>query len=123
MTGNLLNIIGICIAIISFIYAIYENRRHAKLVDYNREHAWEIYRLTTKVLSHFQELQNINEDRTKTLISITKGEEATQELILDTIRMIKRFEKKYDSGTIDNWFKNGRIPNESHVKAFKAYTN
>ncbi len=116
-------IVGTFITAISFIYAIYENRRHAKLVNYNREQAWEIYRLTTKVLSRLQELQNVKVDNTETLVSITKGEEAAQELILDAIKMIKRFEKKYDSDTIDNWFKNKKIPNESHVKAFKSYTD
>jgi len=120
---DFINILGIFLTALSLIYAFFENRRRAKLVDYNREHAWEIYRLTTKVLQHLQELQDSNEDKTKSLISITKGEAAAQVLIVDTIRMIKRFEKKFDSETIDIWFKNERIPNESHVKAFKEYTN
>jgi hypothetical protein len=122
MMEILQNHAGTIITIISFIYAIYTNRRHAKLVDFNREHAWEIYRLSDKVLNRFQTLQIGNTDKTQLLTNINKGEEAAQELLLDTIRMIKRFEKKFNSETIDNWFKNKKIPNESHVEAFKKYT-
>ena len=120
MDVNVIGIIGTVVTISSFIYAIYENRRHAKLVNYNREQAWEIYRQITKSLFYYQELERFKIDDRNLVENISKGEMATQELLINSIRMIKRFEKKFDFETIDVWYKHSKLPNESHVKAFKS---
>jgi hypothetical protein len=120
LSDNLVATIGTVVTVLSFIYAIYENRRHAKLVSYNREQAWEIYRQTLKVLDRYQEIKKSKTDE-DILKHTVEGEAYAQELLVSSIRMIKRFEKKFDSETIDKWHKEGKIPNESNVKAFKIY--
>ena len=117
---NMIGIIGTLITAGSFIYAIYENRRHAKLINYNREQAWEIYRQVSRVLFYYQELENSNINDKNIFATVSKGEIVAQELIVSSMHMIKRFEKKYDFDSIDTWSKQGKIPNESHVKAFKS---
>lgn len=42
-----------------------------------------------------------------------------KELVRSSIRIIKRFEKKFDNEAIDKWTKEGRLKNESQVEAFK----
>ena len=117
----ILTILASLITIISLAYAIYSNRKHSKLINYNREQSWEIYRQASKVLAHFQALENLNSENKEFITHIAKGESATQELTLNTIKMIKRFENKFDSDTIKKWEQEGRLANESHVKAFKGY--
>ncbi len=118
---TIITIIGTLITVISFIYAIHRNRKLKKLEDYNREQAWELYRQSAKVLCLSQELEQIPTNDKNTITTTAKNEAASQELILSAIRMIKRFEPKYDIETIESWTKLGRLANESHIKAFKAY--
>jgi hypothetical protein len=114
-------IIGTVVGVLSFIYAIYENRQRAKLIDYNREQAWEIYRQSSTTLLFYQNVEKKkNEIDDKNIIEdVIRGETSSSELVRNSIRMIKRFEKKFDNETIDRWYKEGKIPNESHVEAFK----
>lgn len=109
------------ITIISFLYAIYVNRKHAKLLDYNREQAWEIYRQASNALSHYQELEKSNINEQNLIVHIAKGEKSAQELIASTTLMIKRFEKAFTFETIDKWAKEGKLPNETHVKSMKSF--
>ncbi len=121
--NDVLTILGTSITILSFIYAIYENRRNAKLVNYNRDQAWEIYRQSSNALAVYQELAKLDlanaSIKFKELLS--KGETYCQELINNCIRMIKRFEKKFDSESIELWARKGLLPNESHIVAFKHH--
>ncbi|MDD5496054.1 MAG: hypothetical protein PHP46_03005 [Candidatus Omnitrophica bacterium] len=113
--------IGSIIAILSFIYAIYENRKNRKLINYNREQAWEIYRQSSNVLAFYQILQDFKLDGKEVIRNIAAGERAALELVLSSIRMIKQFEKKFDAAKIEEWHKEGRLVNETHIKAFKNY--
>ncbi len=114
-------IIGPFIGVLSFSYAVYENRRRAKLIDYNREQAWEIYRQSTTTLLFYQNVGKKKNEIVDTSIieDVIRGETSAYELVWNSIRMIKRFEKKFDNEIIDKWYKEGKIPNESHVEAFK----
>ncbi len=114
-------IIGPLVGVLSFIYAVYENRQRAKLIDYNREQAWEIYRQSSATLLFYQNVEKKkNEIDDKSIIEdVIRGETSASELVRNSIRMIKRFEKKFDNETIDRWYKERKIPNESHVEVFK----
>jgi len=115
-------IIGTTITIISFVYAIYVNRRHSKLINYNREQAWEIYRQSSNVLAAYQKLERMNIENKEAVTLIAKAEAHANELAMNSIRMIKRFEKKYTTETIQKWAQEGRLDShESHIQAFKKY--
>ncbi len=85
--------------------------------------AWEIYRQTSISLECYQDIQKIiNKDNNKEILEmVTRGEGNDQELLLNAIKMIKRFEKKFDSDSIKKWAEGKLIPNESHEDAFKKY--
>jgi hypothetical protein len=112
--------IGIIIGIVSFVYAIYTNRKHSKLINYNREQAWEIYRQASMVLAAYQKLEKLNITDKNALTIIAKAEAHALELAFNSIKMIKRFEKKYSEETINKWVTEGKLDtHESHVQAFK----
>ncbi|MBI5001231.1 MAG: hypothetical protein HZB92_06890 [Euryarchaeota archaeon] len=46
-------IIGAVVGVIGLIYAIYVNGQRAKLIDYNREQAWENYRQSLETLARY----------------------------------------------------------------------
>ena len=120
--GTILAIIGTMITIISFGYAVYANRRHSKLINYNREQAWEIYRQSSNVLAAYQKLERMNVENKEAANLIAKAEALAMELTLNSIRMIKMFEKKYTKETIERWSQEGRLDShESHIQAFKKY--
>ena len=123
--NQILTIIGTFITVFSLLYAVYANRKHYKLVNYNREQAWELYRQASTVLAYFQNLEiNLSNTNDKDIITnTTKGEASAQALILYSIRNIKRFEHQYNRDTIEKWQKEKKIANESHVKAFKDYVD
>ncbi len=50
----ILTIAGTVITILSFGYAVYSNKRHLKLINYNREQSWEVYALASNVLQHIK---------------------------------------------------------------------
>jgi hypothetical protein len=85
--------------------------------------AWEIYRQISISLECYQNIQKIiNKDNNReTLELVTRGEGNDQELLLNAIKMIKRFEKKFDSESIKKWREGKLIPNESHENTFKKY--
>lgn len=117
---DIINIVGITITILSFIYAIYTNRRHAKLIDFNREKAWDMYRQTSEVLAIFQTLESLKKiSDLESVALVAKGEAQAKELTHNSIKMIKRFENKFDTKTIDNWNSTKKLTHHSHVDAFK----
>jgi hypothetical protein len=118
MNDHLLTIVGTAITVLSFIYAVYANRKAAKIIDYNREQSWELYRLSSNVLARYQQLEAIKFTDTAQVENIAKGEVTAQELVLNAIRMIKRFEKNFTRKQIDIWLKEGRLVNETHLKPF-----
>ncbi|HOX53980.1 MAG: hypothetical protein PHI86_03115 [Candidatus Omnitrophica bacterium] len=113
-------IIGTLITFVSFGYAIYANKKHSKLVNYNREQAWEIYRQSTAVLAAYQKLEKMNIGDKEAVALIAKAEAHANELTFNSIKMIKRFEKKYTKETIKKWAEEGKLDShESHIKAFQ----
>lgn len=119
----LLSIIGTIITVASLVLAISSDRKYGKLINYNREMAWEIYRQASISLECYQDIHKIiNKGNNKEILEkVTRGEGNDQELLLNAIKMIKRFEKKFDSGSIEKWTEGKLIPNESHMDAFKKY--
>lgn len=111
------------VTVASLIYAIYANRKTARIIDYNREQAWEIYRQSTKVLGHYQDLEKSNLKEPSQVEHVAKGEMAAQEVLLSAVRMIKRFEKKFTKETISKWLQEGKLPNESHAHSFNNYAD
>jgi hypothetical protein len=79
-------IIGTIVTIASFVYAIDANRKHSKLINYNREQAWEIYRQASMVLSAYQKLEKINIADKNALTLIAKAEAHALELTLNSIK-------------------------------------
>ena len=62
---------------------------------------------------------NINNS---SLIGVNSGgERAAMELVADCIRMIKRFEKKYNEEEIQKWLKGGKIFNDTHLQTFRNF--
>jgi hypothetical protein len=118
---NIIGIMGVIITIISLIYAIYTNRQLERLKDYNRELAWEIYRKSSLALGHYQKIQSIKVSNRDIIESVGRGELISQELLTSSIRMIKRFEKKYDDDIIEKWHKEGKLRHETHVTLFKSF--
>ena len=117
----LLAIVGTIVTLVSFIYAIYANRRYAKLEDYNREQSWEIYRQSSNVLAFFQEIEKLQIENPKLVKLEAGGERAATELTISTVRTIKRFEKQYDESRIDKWAQQGKLINDTHIKVFKSF--
>ena len=74
---QILAIVGAVITVISLIYAIYVNRKHSKLINYNRDQAWELYRQSSKVLGFYQELEKVSTDNKEIIINTAKGESAS----------------------------------------------
>ncbi len=116
-----IGIFGAMITITSFLYALYENRQRRKLLDYNREQAWEIYRQAAFVIQFYQFIEKSNSSDNNIVVNAAKGERSAQELLVSSIRMIKRFEKRFDREMIEKWAKDGKLPNESHMKTFLLY--
>lgn len=123
MENIVLTIISIVIAIIGIILTIVFERKYKKLIDYNREMAWEIYRQISISLECYQNLQKLTNksDNKEILEMVVRGEGNDQELLLNAIKMIKRVEKKFDDISINKWVEGKIIPNESHAIAFKKY--
>jgi hypothetical protein len=119
----LLSIVGTLITTTSLFLAISFDKKYGKLVNYNREMAWEIYRQISISLECYQNIQKlINRDNNRELLEmVTRGEGNDQELLLNAIKMIKRFEKKYDAESIKKWTEGKLIPNETHVNAFNKF--
>ncbi|TAL22247.1 MAG: hypothetical protein EPN94_11450 [Nitrospirae bacterium] len=119
----LLSILGTAITVTSLVLAIAFDKKYGKLVNYNREMAWEIYRQISISLECYQNIQKIlNQNDNRELLEwVTKGEGNDQELLLNAIKMIKRFEKNFDSESIKKWTEGKLIPNESHAIAFNKY--
>ncbi len=109
------------ITIISFIYAIYVNNKHKKLLNYNREQSWEVYRQATKILMIFQELEKMSIADKSAIVKIAKGESCSQELAFNSIKIIKRYTEKFDLSILEKWNKEGKFNNESHFNAFKVF--
>ncbi len=75
-----------------------------------------------KCSAAYQKLEKINIQNNEARILIAKAEVEAQKLVLNSIKMIKRFEKKYDAEQIEKWNKEGRLDSdESRMKAFKHY--
>jgi hypothetical protein len=121
----LLSIAGTIITFASFAWAIASDQRYGKLINYNREMAWEIYRQISASLQFYQEIQDkskdINNNERQIAELVAKGEYNDQELLLSAIKVIKRVEKKFDEESIKKWTEGKIIPNESHVNAFRKY--
>lgn len=117
----ILTIIGTLITTVSFVYAVYANKKTAKLINYNREQAWDIYRQSSQVLAAYQKLERMNIQNKEAAILISRAEAHASELTRNSIKMIKRFEKEYSSETIKKWVEEGRLDShESHIQAFKV---
>ena len=116
-----IGIIGAAITFVSLGYAIYENRRNVKLINFNREQAWEIYRQSTRVLQYLQMIEKIETDNSGVIENVSKGEAVTQELMSNSIHLIKRFEKDFSEDQIKRWYDQGKLPNESHLKTFISF--
>jgi hypothetical protein len=114
-------ILGTAITVISLIYAIYENKRRVKLEDYNREQAWEIYRQSSNVLGLYQQINDLNINNPNLIKLDAQGERAAIELVVNSVRMIKRFEKKYNEEQIQKWTEQGKLINETHVRTFRNF--
>ena len=119
--NQILPVVATIITFASFIYAIYANRKHSKLINYNREQAWEIYRQSSNVLAMCQALEKMNIENKDIAAWVARAETQSKELTFNSIRIIKRFEKKYDAKTIDKWREDGRLNHESHIQVFKSY--
>jgi hypothetical protein len=117
----IIGIVGTAVTIISFAYALYTNQQLARLKDYNREQAWEIYRQSSLALGQIQDLKQIEINDRKIWESISRGELAAQELLASSVQMIKRFEKKFNAEAIDRWLREGKVLNETHIRLFKSF--
>ena len=115
----LFTILGTIITVVSFKYAFYTNKRFIKLEDYNREQAWDIYRQASNVVAFYQQIYNLKIDNQDLNKLNSAGEHAAIELAVDSVKMIKRFEKKYNEEEIQRWLKQGKIQNDSHLQTFR----
>ena len=120
--NDILTVLGSVITVLSFVYAVYANRKTARIVSYNREQSWEIYRQATEVLARYQSLQKSQLTDPGQIQAVAAGETAARELVLSAIRMIKRFEKEFTKEKINHWLQAGKLDNESHLKPFMNLT-
>ncbi len=70
-------------------------------------------------MARYQEIDRSKINNNDIIESLARGDTEATELVRGSIRMIKRFEKKFDIKTINRWKKEGRLKNESQVEAFK----
>jgi len=112
-------IMGTLITAVSFWYAISVSKKHSKLINYNREQAWDIYRQASAVLAGYQKLENLNIENREAAMLIARAEAHATELTLNSIKMIKRFENEFTTESIKKWAAEGKLdPHESHIQAF-----
>ncbi len=121
--NEFLTIFGTIVTVLSAVYAVYANRKTAKIVDYNREQSWELYRMASNVLARCQALEGAEHPNPQFMVDSAKAEVAATELTMSTIRMIKRFEEDFSKKRIQAWLEEGKVVNESHLKPFLNLAN
>ena len=118
----ILTILGTLITVLSLIFAIYSHRKNIKLVNFNREQAWDNYHLSSEILAAYQNLEKMEINNNEAKCLIAKGEAEARTLAKNSIKMIKRFEKQYDEETIQKWAQNNRLHSgTAHIDVFKQY--
>jgi len=113
-----LSILGTAITILSIIFGYVQTRRYKKLEDYNREQSWEIYRQASNVLGLYQQIDELNINNPSLIKLNAQGKRAAIELVVNSVRMIKRFEKRFNEEQIQRWSEQGKLINDTHVKTF-----
>ena len=116
-----LTILGTVVTVASLLFALNTNSQLAKLEDYNREQAWEIYRQASITLGFYQKMNDLKINNSDFIKLNSAGERASIELVIDCVRMIKRFEKKYSEEEIQKWLKAGKLINDTHVQTFRNF--
>jgi hypothetical protein len=118
----IITIIGTIITVLSFGNAIYANGKNKKLINFNREQAWDNYQLSSEVLSVLQKLEKMEISDVDMKCLVSKGEAEARTLAKNSIKMIKRFEKEFNEATIQKWADNNKLHSGTqHVDVFKNY--
>ena len=123
--SDILGIIGIVLAMISLVYAVYQTRERKKLEEYVRSQAWYIYSKANNVTGIAQaglgtykqaHAQNLN---TQVLELMAKTDAFGQDLFRETIRQIQLAEPDFTHNQIDIWVSDGKL-DKDHAALFKA---
>jgi hypothetical protein len=120
---NTLNIVGLIIGLLSLAYAIMQGMKSKRLNDYFRLEAWLLYEESSEVLARIQDIEkDFDSDHFDDKVIRKKIVETNcygTQLLKDTIKNIKKTEKRFDKSVINKWFEEKRIPNESHIRGFE----
>ena len=85
--------------------------------------AWLLYEQSSEVLARIQDIEREidSSENNETIIrkKITETNCYGTQLLKDTIKNIKKTEKHFNKEMINKWFKEKRIPNETHISAFE----
>ncbi len=118
-----LNIVSLLVGFASLIYAVTQGAKNKKLNNYFRLEAWLLYDQSCEVLARMQDIdREFNSDNLdKEVIGkkIVETNCAGTQLLKDTVKNIKKTEKKFNKEIISKWFNDKRIPNESHIHVFE----
>ncbi|MDD5040676.1 MAG: hypothetical protein PHY34_06040 [Patescibacteria group bacterium] len=120
----ILTIFGALVTFSSFIFAIYSHTKNIKLINFNRDQAWDNYHQASEVLAVYQRLEKMDITNSEAKCLIAKGEAEARILAKNSIKMIKRFEKQYDEKSIKKWAEENRLHSgESHIDTFMQYVD
>ena len=123
--SDTLGVIGIVLAVISLVYAVYQTREKKKLEEYVRSQAWYIYSKANNVTGIAQaglgaykqaHAQSLN---TQVLELMAKTDAFGQDLFKETIRQIQLAEPDFTHNQIDVWVSDGKL-DKDHAALFKA---
>ena len=123
--SDTLGIIGIVLAVISLVYAIYQSREKKKLEEYVRSQSWYIYSKANNVTGIAQaslaaykqaHAQNLN---TQVLELMAKTDAFGQDMFRETIRQIQLAEPDFTHNQIGVWVSDGKLDSD-HAALFKA---
>lgn len=91
----------------SLVYALYQGKQMHKLHEINRTEAWVLYMKTSRALGLAQQAGD------------KRFEQAALDILIDTIRLIKRSEHRFDFNSVDRWEREGRVQ-KSHEQLFRT---
>jgi hypothetical protein len=122
-----LGVIGLVIGVLSFAYAVWENRSRARLQNYIRAQNWLLYGKASTANGHTQRAlhtyMTVSKDalNPEVLGLLYAADAYGQDVLKDAVRQIQFSEPRFDADSIARWTREGRVP-ENHSPLFHLLT-
>lgn len=114
ITSNWTNLLGLGVGISSLMYALYQGTLRRRLEALGRSEAWFLFSKCQYAVSYAQGALERAKQResgmdTPLLESLVRTEQATVDLLRDSVRLIQRSEPRFDGATIDRWISDKKV--------------